>query len=314
MESEKKKKIAFIILLLLLFFSGLFYFIFQTFLNKGTLIISENSKTSSPFFVTERRLGTVECRSLPCEIELFAGEKDMFFQKESYKDLNIRKKIPLFGKTTLELEMKLVPFISSSDLKLEPISNPYRLLTDSLTGFQKLVNIKDPLAKPISFLPNKLETPKYFVGKNHVLITNSLQNPILININTGEKSFIKNIFKNINKIILSDDGKAIAFLNPETKNLNIYFIDSSETVIETEINFEKTNIVFDSLNNIFFVSPDYSSENSLTFGHLFIEKNEVEILLTSNEIDEKVEQIFLTEDERELYFKTKSGVYKLTMY
>lgn len=312
MEDSKKKSLAFGLLIALLVFSGAFYFVFENFLNKGTLIIDEVSKTNAPFFLTERRLGKINCTALPCEIKLFAGKKDLFFEKEGYKDKNISVKVPIWSTAYLSLEMDIEPFVSVSDLKLEAISNPYRVVTDSLTGFQKLVSVKDPLSKAISFLPNKLANPRYFLGKNHLLILSGLQNPVLIDINSGEKKFLSSVFVNSNSIILSNDGKRFAFENPSTKNLQIFIAEEKNEMIQTEIPFKTASVIFDRSGNLFFLSPDFKDE-TLFIGKFYTDTKEVESIVDGKEIDQKVEQLFLTEDEKELYIKTKTTVYKLSM-
>ncbi|MDX9970421.1 MAG: hypothetical protein RBS56_00740 [Candidatus Gracilibacteria bacterium] len=313
MEDSQKKSLAFGLLLAVLIFSGAFYFVFQNYLNKGTLIIEDTSKTSAPFFITERRLGTIECKALPCKIGLFAGQKSLFFQKEGYKDKTQNVKIPLWKTATFSLEMSVEPFMSVSDVKLEPLSNPYRVVTDSLTGFQKLVNVKDPLLKAISFLPNKLTNPRYFLGKNHILILSALQNPTLIDLNSGEKIFLSSVFEKANQVIVSDDGKAFAFENPLTKNIQIFLANEKEEMIQTDISFKNASILFDKSENLLFLSTDYNTDTKLFIGIFYTETKEVEKIWDGDIIDQKVEQLFLTEDGKDLFIKTKSAVYKLSM-
>jgi hypothetical protein len=86
--------------------------------------------------------------------------------------------------------MEIEPYLEKSDLKLDLSKNPYRLLSDNETDFQKLVDLNDPLQKAIVFFPNKIENPSFVLYLNHLLILSSDSAPYLVDLEKKKENLL----------------------------------------------------------------------------------------------------------------------------
>lgn len=313
MDDSQKRNFAFGILIAVLIISSIFFFLFTNFLNKGTIQISENSKISAPFSVFEQKSGMHICEQLPCEFKVFAGNKDLLFQKNAYKDKTITTKVSFLRTSTIDLDMNIEAYLELSDLKLETPSNPYRLISDEKTGIQKLVNLKSPIQEAIAFFPDKVENPEYFNSENFLLILDKNKKPILINIVNGEKLYIDSIFQNASDIVISSDGKFFAFNDKEKGTIQFYKTQNKE-LHDTEIQSQNSKFIFSSDNDLFIVKSDWSKgDYPFYIGKIFSSDFSSENIYEDDAIPERVEQIFVTESGQDLFIKTKTNLYRLVL-
>jgi len=313
MNDIEKRNIAFALLLGFLVIFSVLFFIFQNFLNKGTLIITENSKTFAPFSLYEIKGGYQVCESLPCELKVFAGNKYLIFQKQGYKDKTLNYKVSFLKKHLIELDMEIEPYLEFTDLKINQNFNPYGLIIDQKTGIQKLVNLLSSTDNDIAFFPKFIEDPRYFLSADNLLILDKNSSPILVNILTGEKSYIENIFENAENIVFSRDAKFFAFENTISSTIQIYNKDNSE-IIDTNIKANgDTLFAFADDKSLFLITTDEEAEYFLVVKKFFPPFQFEEIIYKSNEITEKAEQVFITANASEIFIETKNKVVKIVL-
>ncbi|MBI4975269.1 hypothetical protein HZC20_01195 [Candidatus Peregrinibacteria bacterium] len=330
MDREQRKVFAFGIILALIVILSVVYFLWGNLINRGYIEITG----TAPFVVEVFESQIVECGASPCEIKETIGSKNLILSKEGYKKMIKTVKVSLFGKTRINADFEIIPFLQSAEsMPKDEEKIDYELVLDKDTQMTKLINKKDSSKTTIVFFPKSLKTPKIFGSKKSILIMDfggSTRTAYRVDAILKSKDKIENFdFTEIENGVWSDTGKYFVFTKSDSQNL--WLMDGKNKI--TKLNLLKDGVLFawGAKDSLFFATS-MSFQNATTKGkygdyyiNLLPEKSKTKILFgiyhpdenayTSigdfDEIKSLPDKMIPLGNEKAVYFKIKDKIFKL---
>jgi len=264
MEREKRRKIALIVVIILVIVFAILFFIWQNFLNKGTISIIGRA----PFSVEISGIRRVECEISPCEISQKIGKKDIIITKEGYLPLIEELDFKLWQKNDFFIEFTIVPFLTKVDrIAPKEKTQNYILKYNELKKMQKLIIEGDPQERSIVYFKNSLENTKIFSGENAALIIENKEGKITtykIDIRNKKRNQISKIDFEIKEGEWSKNGKYFSFIKKDSPN--IWILNEKNILIELSLPVVNSSYSWTNQNSLLFITGQSVETNSAVIG------------------------------------------------
>ncbi len=326
MDREDRRKIAFISLLVLGALAAIFFFLWENYLNKGSIVF----EGEAPFSVEVFGVDQFECPTSSCTIEQKIGEKGLIITKDGYSSILMDVKVPLWSKEIVKLEFRALPTFSDTNTLPKTEDYTYSIAYSESDDLNKLFLDTDPAQRAIVFFPKTLLDPVLFGSKNHVLVVEKGRenSTYLVDVRNKSKEKISLDFSTIESGDFSKSGDFFIFATSDSDNLMIY---SNSKITPTQFKkdavryywidddklaFVTTQIASGSgnnedSNNIFLSTED--SGYAISFG-IFTPTTDSYSLLESYDQQVALPEVFLAgSNGKILYFKNGEQIKTLRL-
>ncbi|MFH1284499.1 MAG: PEGA domain-containing protein [Candidatus Peregrinibacteria bacterium] len=167
MDREKKRTLFFGGILALVVIASVVYFLWGSFINKGTIRITGEAPFTAEIFEGE----TYECNVSPCEITAKGGTQSLILAKEGFKTSLMEVKVKILRTVDINAKFEIIPSIEETE-NFPPFGEEqsYSIVFDSGSRMYKLINLKDNQQRPIVYFKKALDSPEIFGSDNTALI------------------------------------------------------------------------------------------------------------------------------------------------
>jgi hypothetical protein len=298
-------------------FLAAFYFVWQNFLNFGTLEIYGDVPYDVMIFDDQN----YQCEIQPCELKMKRGEKSLSFFKPGFEVDSQSVEVTLWHTTSIRVKFEVSPSMEEITVITEDPINPstkeYKLEYNNQTHNYKLVASDQTSPQPIalSYFPNKLESPIIFGSDDSVLIIEQdeqkEENQIyFIDVESKSRYEIGTIskFTKILAAIPSFNGEyfLLQTQTPE-EEINYWLVDSDKlSKIETEASIGNMHWTLHA--EIVMMHQD---ENSWVFEKFSAENLSKRQILKTNEFVDNPSKFFPSPTAKKLYVTAGDQSYEI---
>ncbi len=269
MDREKRGALAFGIILGLIIIGSAFLFLWGTYLNRGTIVISGDT----PFQVLTIDGKTTLCSTSPCKIVQKSGLKDFILIKEGYRSISTEVVVKLWREVEMKADFEINPYIQQTEV-FPGIEKEitYEIVFDKEKNIYKLADSKDPQKKAIIYFQKEITSPLIFGSQSAALVVDTSKENSAYKVDTVlfEREKIDNFdFRNIEKGTWSNDGENFAFsLNASD---SIWVLNKENIVSELSIKKENSIYTWAYNGNLLFVTNQNTETGEVTSIYSFVE-------------------------------------------
>jgi hypothetical protein len=301
----------------LIIFLAAFYFVWQNFLNFGTLEIYGDI----PYDVLVFDDQNYTCEIQPCELKMDRGEKSLSFYKFGFEAESQSVEVPLWSTVSTRVNFEIKPYMEKITVITEepqyPSTKEYELKYDEKTHNYKLAASNQTNTQPValSYFPNKLESPIIFGSDDAVLIIEQdeqkEENQIyFIDVESKSRYEIGTIsrFTKILAAIPSFNGEYFLLQTQNTEEETNYWLVDSARLSEIETDAFIGNIHWTLHAELVTM---HQEENSWIFEKFSAENLTKRQLLKTNEFVDKPSEFFPSQTARKLYVTAGEQSYEI---
>ncbi len=254
LEDEKRKDLGVAVLIGTIILFAVIYFVWNVFINKGTLKISAETPFTVEIFDGE----TFTCDESPCEIKQKPGLKTLQISKEGF--LSQIKTIDFKRWSTEEINLifELEPYIEKiENFPAEQETPDYEMVFDEEKNMQKLVNKNDELSHALAYFPRSINADKIFGGDSAALIITTGKTIYRVNFIKNTREKISGMPDKILWGIWSPDAKSFVF---KTEDSPLYWILNEDNGIwKLDLETESTRASWTYFNELVFITSQSTS-------------------------------------------------------
>lgn len=271
MDREKRGALAFGIILGLIILGSVFLFLWGTYLDRGTILISGDA----PFQVLTIDGKTTFCETSPCKLVQKSGLKDLILTKEGYRSVSTEVVVKLWKSVDLKVNFEINPYIQQTEVFPEIEEEIiYSIVFDKEKNIYKLVDSQDPQKNAIVFFQKEIASPLIFGSSSAVLIVDTSEENSAYKVDTilFEREKIDNFdFRNIEKGTWSNDGENFAFSLSDSGS--VWILNKDNIVSELYIKKENAIYTWAYNGNLLFVTNQNTETGEVTSIYSFVEYN-----------------------------------------
>ncbi|MBD3360890.1 PEGA domain-containing protein [Candidatus Peregrinibacteria bacterium] len=332
MDREKKKILFFGGILGLIILISILYFLWGSFINRGTILIHSDPPFTVEFFGGE----TYECETSPCEIKQKIGTKSVILSKEGYKTIVKEIKIGLWQTTEIDIDFEIIPYLveieNLPDLEEE---KKYSIVFDEIQKMYKLVNAEDMQKRAIVYFQKEIIQPQVFGSENKVLLISQNSDPLtayVIDIikKTREKITDPNL-RNITEGSWSRSGKYFVFSKEKSEFL--WILESKNSIKKLDLKTNETAYAWTYDGDLHFITHQGTepraqmgkygnnyiniftsvSDYGFTIGEYHPDENSYTKIEVFSEISEVPDSLIPASNGQIIYFQSGENKYKIIL-
>lgn len=322
MEREQKRMLALGILIVLVIIFSVIYFLWGSFIDRGTLRVTGDA----PFVVKVFNDKAYECPTSPCEIKQPTGLKDLIIEKKGFKTFLTESEVKLWRTVDLSINFEIVPALEKVE-SMPPAAEEieYRLVEDK-SNSQKLIRVGDERATALAFFPNSFKNPRLFSSKNNVLIIDQSQIYLIDTQLSKKEKIVDTNLRNLKSAKWSPNGNYLVFEKNNSDSL--WLLDAQSRVVEQlSVATPLSSTGWDYSGNLIFVT-EQAYENEIEGRiNLFEERLPGNFLFASyrpkeknyyikavfTEITELPKELLFTPDGQYLYFQSGAEDFRIIL-